>query len=223
MINTAVITAGGEGKRMKESGINTPKPLVVVNEKPLICYIIDSLIANNIENIIIIEPWNRTLRQKLKLYYPNKNIIFVSALRGKKMFYNLMLVRKYIQNRFILSDADIVITPDTLKKFLDNDKECFGTIATVKNPTIQNNHYLLIKDGKIKEFNKNGSKNGYHGGYLYTFDPEFINFVEEAILNNDLSFSNLITNLSKKYNIVPNFIDNIWDVDCYDDIKLSQK
>ena len=38
IIDTAVIAAGGEGKRMKESGIMIPKPLVSFQGKPLISY-----------------------------------------------------------------------------------------------------------------------------------------------------------------------------------------
>ena len=53
IIDTAVIAAGGEGKRMKESGIMIPKPLVSFLGKPLISYVIDSLLANNITKIII--------------------------------------------------------------------------------------------------------------------------------------------------------------------------
>jgi glucose-1-phosphate thymidylyltransferase len=222
MIDTAIIIAGGEGKRMQESGIATLKPLVIVNGKPLICYIIDSLIACNIKNIIIIEPWNRSIRQKIKNIYADKKLIFINALKEKKMFYNLMLVRKYIQNRFILADADIIVTPQVMQEFINNDQDCFGTIAIVKKPTIQNNHYLQIENDKIKAFDKQAKK-GFHGGFLYTFDPEFISYVEESIVQDDLSFTSLVTNLAKQVDILPNYVDNIWDVDCYEDIVKTEQ
>lgn len=51
MFKDAVIIAGGMGSRMRPLTDHIPKPLVRVNNIPLIHYVINLLRANNIENI----------------------------------------------------------------------------------------------------------------------------------------------------------------------------
>ena len=225
MINTAVITAGGEGSRMKKSGINIPKPLVKVKNKMLICYIIDSLIENNISKIIIIEPFECSLKKYLCDIYKNVELIFVHPPKKQKLFYNMLLIEDYIDGEFILSDADIIINKNILNQFIKetSKKSNYCSIATVKTPTIQNNHYLSIENERIYCFNKNGSVNGYHGGYLYALSDGIFEYIRNAIARNDLSFSNLITYISAKEKVIPAYVDDLWDVDDYSDIIETEK
>ena len=225
MIDVAVITAGGEGSRMKKSGISTPKPLVKVNNKMLICYIIDSLIKNGIKKIIVIEPFDCFFKKSLSDIYKNVNITFIHPPKNQKLFYNLLLIEDYIDGDFILSDADIIIDDNSLKQFIKGSmtKPNFCSIATVKKPTIQNNHYLSVDGDKIYCFNKNGSVNGLHGGYLYKLNDGIFEYIRNAISREDLSFSNLITYISTKEEVIPCYINDLWDVDDYNDILKTEK
>ena len=52
-INEAMIFAAGFGKRMYPLSTKVPKPLLKVNGKPIIFYIIEDLINLNFKNIVI--------------------------------------------------------------------------------------------------------------------------------------------------------------------------
>jgi len=50
---TAIILCGGKGERLKPITENIPKPLVCINEKPILEYIINNLNSYNFKNIIL--------------------------------------------------------------------------------------------------------------------------------------------------------------------------
>lgn len=217
--DTAIIAAGGEGKRMKASGIMIPKPLVTFQNKPLISYVIDSLLANNITKIIILEPLNSSLQEILLTRYPNVTLIFIKPTCKQTLLETLLLTELYLPEKFILVDADIILTPSNLTSFLSNvsNQDFFGAIATVKEPKYQNNHYLTISNHQIIEFNKQ-NKEGLHGGYLYLFSKKILKKISHELMINNYSFSNLITKLSKKEKIIPSYINEIFDIDTYDEL-----
>mgnify|MGYP001558469201 CR=1 FL=1 len=53
VLKTAVIIAGGRGKRFEERTEDLPKPLIPVNEKPILERIIEWLAKNGVENVVI--------------------------------------------------------------------------------------------------------------------------------------------------------------------------
>ena len=99
-INEAMIFAAGFGKRMRPLTKEVPKPLLKVNGKPIIFYIIEDLINLNFKNIVInTHHLPDKFHDELKPYESTVNIIFekeildtgggfLNALK-KDYFYNL--------------------------------------------------------------------------------------------------------------------------------------
>ena len=54
MIKQAVILAGGQGTRLQPLTLTTPKPLIPINGKPFVQYLIEHLKENGIEEIIFL-------------------------------------------------------------------------------------------------------------------------------------------------------------------------
>ena len=54
----AIVLAAGKGARMNQ---DIPKPLVLVNRKPIISWIINSFSANNIDIVAVINPESEDL------------------------------------------------------------------------------------------------------------------------------------------------------------------
>ncbi len=64
----AMILAAGRGERMRPLTDQTPKPLLPVNNKPLIQYCIENLVASGFEDIVINLAY---MGQKIKHYFGN--------------------------------------------------------------------------------------------------------------------------------------------------------
>jgi len=67
-ITQAVILAGGQGARLKPFTKNNPKPMVPVNGKPFLEYLIDLLKENGIKEVIILTGY---FGEKIKKYFGN--------------------------------------------------------------------------------------------------------------------------------------------------------
>ena len=74
----AIILAGGLGTRLYPYTLSTPKPLVPLNDKPILEYVIDLLIKNNFNHItlalnhqadVILKFANEKFPKKIKLDY----------------------------------------------------------------------------------------------------------------------------------------------------------
>ena len=70
-LNQALIICGGKGTRLWPLTKNTPKPLIKINNKPFIDYLIKNLSRQNIKKIILICCFKFN---EFKKKYHNKNI-----------------------------------------------------------------------------------------------------------------------------------------------------
>ena len=70
-ITQAIIVAGGQGKRLFPLTATTPKPLIAVNGKPFICYLIDDLIAGGGKKRFILTATHHQKFDILEEFYPS--------------------------------------------------------------------------------------------------------------------------------------------------------
>ena len=78
IIMNIIIPLGGFGKRFKNDGYTTPKPLINIFGKPMIFYLIDNLYLKKDDNLIIIynkELNNYSFDKILKERYNNIQLI----------------------------------------------------------------------------------------------------------------------------------------------------
>ena len=99
-INEAMIFAAGFGKRMYPLSTKVPKPLLKVNGKPIIFYIIEDLINLNFKNIVInthhlsekfhdeLKPYSKTIKIVFEEEILDTGGGFLNAIK-RNCFYNL--------------------------------------------------------------------------------------------------------------------------------------
>ena len=100
-INTAVIFCGGKGTRINTNrNIKILKPLIKINRKPLISYIIDIYKKNNIKNIYLLGGYKV---DDLKSYIKEssyKNIRVINTGINTGTAGRLLKIKKYIKNDY---------------------------------------------------------------------------------------------------------------------------
>jgi len=178
--NTAVILAGGFGKRLKKITKNKlPKPIVEINGKPFLDYLLNHITKFKIKKIIIITSF--LSEQIFKLYHQKKiKNSYIYCLKEKKPLGTggaLFLVKKIIKNKFILLNGDSIFKIN-LDKLLNIDLEdCEGICILTKNKNSETKklNNLNIRNSRvILEKNKKKINSG-----VYIFSPKIFNYIKE--------------------------------------------
>ena len=116
----AVIIAAGEGTRFGEITKKRPKPLIYIQKKFLIQWVMDSLIEGGIDKIIIITGYKgKMLKEKLGKKYRDIPLKFVYNQFWKNgNLTSLYAAKDFIQEDFILSMADHLFDPAIVKDII---------------------------------------------------------------------------------------------------------
>ncbi|MBH87904.1 MAG: hypothetical protein CMJ12_01960 [Pelagibacterales bacterium] len=151
-ISQAIILAAGFGKRLRPLTLKTPKPLIEINNQPIIFYILEELRKNNIKKCYINTHY---LSEKIEKYinvYCKKNkamkIIIIKESKILETGGAIKNIRKKdITQPIIVINGDSIIIPSNSKNFLTE---------LIKNFNPNNMDFLLLLDDKKKSIGYNG-------------------------------------------------------------------
>lgn len=131
----AVILAAGKGTRMGSLTGDLPKPMLPVQDKPILEHIITGIATQGVSDFCIIVGWKADVIQKhfgdgsslgIKIKYTTQE---VQDGTGKAP----ELARNFVGNDpFLLTYGDILVRPDTYKQMLDRfEEDDFSGLITV--------------------------------------------------------------------------------------------
>lgn len=145
----AIILASGIGKRLMPLTKELPKPLIRLNGIPILERTIQSLIENNINDIIIT---TGHLEKKIKNFINNKySEIKITYVRNPiydrtNYIYSLWLTKEVSKNNdIILLHGDLVYDFKLIKRIVNEDKSCV---------LVKKEGDLSLKDFKVRVKNR---------------------------------------------------------------------
>ena len=149
-INQAVILAGGVGSRLKEITNKTAKPLIKINKKPFISYLVDDLENANILKIIILAGYKG---KDIKNMFSNKkNIKVIVEKKPLGTGGSIVTAKEYLDEYFLLLNGDSYFNLNLETKIL-NFKKKNSQIFITKNNNYKSNKLLsnlsLDKNKKV--------------------------------------------------------------------------
>jgi len=171
-IKQAVILAGGIGTRLRPLTNNLPKPMIPINRKPFLEYLIDLLKENGIEEVVLLLGY---LPEKIKKYFGNGskfgiNIKYsigdVSFETGKR----IKNAKELLDDNFLLMYCDNYWPLDLKKLVKYHDEHNVLTTVTIytnkdnftkSNMRIDNQGYGILYDKSRKEKNLSGVDIGF--------------------------------------------------------------
>ena len=185
-----LIPMAGAGKRFFDAGYVFPKPLIEVNNKPMIQWVIESL--NLKANYIFIiqkehqEKYN--IKSVLKILQPNCKIIELDHLTQGAACTTL-LAKDYINNEnpLIIANSDQYINWNSSKALYDfNSKNLDGAILTFEAIHPKWSYAKCDEEGYVTEVaeKKVISKNATVGVYYWKHGSDYVNSAEEMIKKN---------------------------------------
>ncbi len=203
-----VILAGGKGSRIRKYLGKYPKPMLSVNNKHFIQYIINKISKYNVKRIIILCGFRYNILFK-KYHNKRVNFVKITCLKEKKLMGTagaLKNLKKMKVKDFVLLNGDTFFDIDIKSLISNTNKKSIGSIALTKN----------LNQSSIK-LNNLGLKNGYvylkkksflMNGGIYYFKKEFFKHLRNEIsLENDLLIKLINKNLIKGKKFDSFFID----------------
>ena len=140
-----IILAAGLGSRCKEITKKVHKALIEINGKPHIEENIEYLLENGVEKVYIVIGYLKEQFYYLKDKYENVELIENEYYREYNNIYSMYKALPYIDDGFILMEADVVIHKK-IKLPIKNKKAVIGT---------------MLRNEKSKEWFPRIGKNGY--------------------------------------------------------------
>ena len=185
-----LIPMAGAGKRFFDAGYIFPKPLIEIDNKPMIQWVIESL--NLKANYIFIiqkehqEKYN--IKSVLKILQPNCKIIELDHLTEGAACTTL-LAKEFINtdDPLIIANSDQYINWNSSKAFYDfNSKNLDGAILTFEAIHPKWSYAKCNKEGFVTEVaeKKVISKNATVGVYYWKHGSDYVKSAEEMIKKN---------------------------------------
>lgn len=167
VIRQAVILAGGMGTRLRPLTDKIPKPMIVLNNRPFLEYLIELLRENGISEIILLLGY---LPEKIKEYFGNGsnfgiNIKYSIGDVSHETGTRIMNAKELLDDHFLLLYCDNYC-PLNLKKLVDfyckHEASAMVTVYTNKDGITQNN-VLVDNDGYVIKYDKSRKDKNLNG------------------------------------------------------------
>ena len=172
------ILAGGEGTRLYPITLETPKPLITVHNVPVLSYLVDFYLNNDVDDIRIniqqkhlqhFENWK-------KEYFPNQNIKFIIEPEPSGTFAPLMKAEpQWFSETIAVSNGD-ELKELNLKEMIDWHKkqEGLATIGLIKVENAKAYGSVELEEDKIIKFGEKSETplSSYVSSGLYIINPE---------------------------------------------------
>jgi len=215
----SIIFAGGKGTRMGELTYDTPKPLLNLQDKPILEHILESL-PDKIDQIIVVISY---FGEKIKNYFGNSfnGLPIEYVLQNSNMPGTggaLWSAKDLINNQFLILNGDDIHSPDFLTKMIENSL-ALGVIKKEWNgyPAVLANDYGNLCD----LVSQNGQKLISTGAY--TLDKRIFEYEPFLTSNQEYNLPRTILKMAKDYPIKLIHSDFFMPINTPEDLKKAEK
>ncbi len=222
----ALIMAGGLGKRLDPFTRILPKPLIPINDKPIIEVIIKQFINNGFDKVYISLNYKADLIVSvLKLIEKKylKKIFFVKEKKQLGTAGSINLIKNKIQDLLFVSNSDTLINLPyhEIIKYHKTKTLDLTIISSIKNFTIQYGVSTLNENGLLKNITEKPSNDYLVNIGIYLVNKKVLNLLDK---NKKIDFTEVIKialNNNLRVGVFP-VSDSSWrDIGDWDNFKKN--
>jgi dTDP-glucose pyrophosphorylase len=203
---TVIIMAGGKGTRMEPFTNILPKPLVPINEKPVIEHIIEKFIKNKVSNFFITSNYKSKI---IKAYFhemkPKFKLTFIDESKPLGTAGGLSLLEGKIKKPFIVTNCDTIINIDfdDLMNFHISNGNALTLVASSKEHTIPYGTCKLTKKGHLHKIIEKPKFDFFVNVGLYVLNPNLIKLIPKNKSYDMIDLIQLIKTRKKQIGVYP--------------------
>ena len=195
---TVVIMAGGKGTRLEPFTNILPKPLVPINEKPIIEHIIEKFVDNKVSKFFIsLNYKSRVLKAFFQEMKPRLNLSFIDEPKPLGTAGALSFLKGKIKKPFLVTNCDTIINIniDDLYNFHISHNNDLTLVASAKEYIIPYGTCSLSKKGYLRKILEKPKFDFLVNIGLYVVNPSLLNIIPKKKLYN---MTDLIRDLIKR-------------------------
>lgn len=223
----AVLMAGGEGKRLRPLTENTPKPLLIVGEKPIIEYNIDRLINFGIKTINLSINY---LGEQLVDYFKDGTskgieIKYVKEDKPLGTIGSVLLVEKFHNEDIIVMNSDLLTNINFLD-FFKTYKDSGADMAVATTSYHVDVPYAVLEVGDdgtaVKSLKEKPRYTYYSNAGIYIMNKKLLQMIPENEFYDITDLMDRVLEMNLKLITYP--INGYWlDVGKHEDFKKAQE
>ena len=194
-----VVMAGGIGSRLKPLTNVIPKPLIPINEKPIIEEIIIRFHSIGVTQFFLSVNY---LSEIIKFYFRNLSgakysIEYIEEDKPLGTAGSLKLLQNRIKSTFFVTNCDILINQDYREVFdyhKENNNE-LSLVASLKSFSIPYGTLKMGENGQLVELNEKPDISYFINAGMYLLEPHLL---EEIPVNKFFNITNLIEIIKRR-------------------------
>ena len=204
---TVVIMAGGKGTRLEPFTSILPKPLVPINEKPVIEHIIEKFVNNNnnVNFFITLNYKSRVLRAFFQEKRTNYKLSFVEEPKPLGTVGGLSLLEGKIKKPFLVTNCDTIINInfDHLMSFHISNRNNLTLVASSKEYIIPYGTCKLNKNGQLRSIIEKPKLDFFVNIGLYVLNPDLIKLIPKKRAYDMPDLIKLVKRKKKRIGVYP--------------------
>lgn len=172
-IKQAVILAGGEGKRLRPFTENNPKPMILINGRPFLEYLIEMLREQGIQEVVLLTGY---LGEKIREYFLDGSKFGINIKYSFTPFKNeegeelesglrLKNAEPLLNNIFLLMYCDNYwpLQLGKLEQFYNQQKADVSVTVYSNKDSFTKNNILVDENGYVVKYDRNREDKNLNG------------------------------------------------------------
>jgi len=207
-----VIMAGGKGTRLEPFTKVLPKPLVPINEKPIIEHIIDRFTDMGCRNFhLTVNYKGRILKAYFEELAPAYSVSFVDEPQPLGTAGSLKFLSGAFSSPFFVTNCDIIIKADyrEIYRFHQENNFDITLVASTKEYIIPYGTCVLNGDGHLSHINEKPKYDFLINTGLYIINPVILGLIPENQFFHITHLIELAKDTGKKVGVYP-VDDDAW-------------
>jgi UDP-N-acetylglucosamine diphosphorylase/glucosamine-1-phosphate N-acetyltransferase len=178
----AVILAAGEGQRLRPFTVNRPKAMISLADKPILQFIIESLVENGIRNIVLVVGYRK---EQVYDYLGSgeqygASITYINQMSQLGTAHALMQVKDAVEDEFLVLSGDNLIEAQTIAGFIQVKPEAV-LVKRVSDPVRYG--VVNIDQGEVQDIveKPEEAKSNLVNTGIYAFTRNIFKFAESVL------------------------------------------
>ncbi len=208
----AVVLAAGEGMRLRPLTVSEPKVMIPIANRPILEYVVDSLVRNNIREIVMVVGYRK---ERIMSHFEDgkkygARIEYVVQEKQLGNGHALLSAKERLSGEFMVLPGDNVIDMRAVGDLLRSGACPSALVVESDNPskygvvTLEKGAITSVHE-KPQEMISNIILTG-----LYCLSDRIFPFIEQCIAEGEYGLSNAVQESLGRHPVTPVFSDGLW-------------